>query len=279
MNPTIFKNPDIKISQEFADKFGLDFEILTKLIAANKRVEFVDDVKFCFGIIYISEYNKISKSVNQFEVDIYYDKQHNQSYFFAFNTEYFFDKYFDYFKQLRYNNWGELMYRILGLVFEDETKLIEHILDDTNSIKSEYYTKTAPDVLIRHLTNNQINISSLKLILANQNKAVDIISGYIPLGEKAHLNYQKNSISDELIYAQEFCKTLMDSINTKFEVRSSRDIYTWTKYTFVAIIGTFIFDVLTIFIDHSDSPFFAWVIGVVLTIFLLLFTLQNFKKD
>ena len=274
-----FLNPNEIIENKFAEIVSIPSKFLEKLKDQNRRMEFLDDPNFFFSIIHIPEYNKQDKLIKQIELDVCYEKSKNQGYLFFDNTNNFAIRYQQNINSITYSNYAELLFEIYKLIQEDEIKIIDHILSDTNTIKDEYYARLSADVLIRHLTNNQINISGLKLILSNQIKFLEYSKQYLKHSAYQILMYRQTEIKDELNYANEFSGTLMNSMNTKFEVKTSNDIYFWTKYTFIAIVGTFFFDILSIFISHSNYAWFAWAIGVTACIILIVYTLYNFKKD
>jgi hypothetical protein len=275
----IFNNPDIIVEEEFAQITSIPPIIFQKIKSSNRRIEFIEQDNFSFSIIHIPEYDKQKKMIVQVELDICYEKDQNQGYLFFFDSIYFSSKYNESFKNIKYSNYGELFYQVLRIVQIDEQSIIEHILLDTNTIKEEYYSKISAEILIRHLTNNQINISGLKLILSNQSKSIESAKQYLKPSSFEQLEYFESEIKDELTYANEFSGTLMNSIDTKFEVKTSNDIYIWTKFTFIAILGTFIYDIFDVFISSSHRPNFAWFIATLICVLLVFITLRKFRSE
>ncbi len=232
----IFQNPDEIIQQNFFIKMGLSADVISKIKFPNRRIELLKDKNFIFAVIHIPEYHKNLKALNQIEINIYFDKLTLQAYVFAFDTEYFFDKYSSQINQITYSNFGELIDKFLSIILQDETKLIEHILEDTQQIKSEYFAKADPSMLIRHLTNNEINISALQLIISNQNKLFELVQPYISKIEQSSIAYSRHNISDELEFAKEFCHTMMNSINTKYNVKEADTMYKLESLMFIIFV-------------------------------------------
>lgn len=279
MKPIIFVNPNDLIQESLAEKLAIPEVYLTKLKAENRRMEFLDHSGFLFFIILIPEYNKKLKVIVQVELDILYDKTTNQAYLFFLNSDNFANRYNQILSSIKYDNYSDLIYEVLQIIQDDEIKIIDHIQNDTSIIKDEYYSKIGAEILIRHLTNNQINISGIKLILSNQIKFIDYSKQFLSENQYRNLTYKQFEIKDELNYASEFSETLMKSINTKFEVKTSMDIYTWTKYTFIAILGTFIYDIFSVFIGHTPYVWISWVVATFLCAVIGYITLSKFKRD
>ncbi|MEI6887261.1 MAG: hypothetical protein WCK31_03440, partial [bacterium] len=148
----------------------------------------------------------------------------------------------------------------------------------TKEIKQEYFKNSDTYVLIRHLTNNLINISSIELISSNQNKLINLLEEYVSKNQKSILNYKKNYLGEELKYASSFCNTLLESIGTKFQVKSSNDLSRYTKYSFVVFVATFIVGLITLLItDNTVGSIFF--IGALLISFLALIVILLALRD
>lgn len=199
---------------------------------------------------------------------------------FANNSSYFFEKYRSEINDLSFKSFGGFFEKFLSLVFEDVSRIVNHILNDTNEIRKEYLSKSDNYKMIRHLTNAEINISSLKLIFANQNKLIELVNDYMSKTQQSSLNYKKTYLEEELNYAKEFCETLMNSINTKFQVRTSDDLYRFNKYSFMTFISTLLLTLLIIFRDdqnHSSNYLFSGVVIVLVSIIFVLLFFRNKK--
>lgn len=243
-----------------------------KIAEENNRVEFLEkDGNYVFAIFFIPEHRKELRSIETVEINILYDIKDKGIHFFANNTEYFFDKYSEEISQIEVKSFGYFLEKFLSLIFVDTTRIIEHILSDTEEIKKEFLRNSDTYKIIRHLTNNQINISSLKLMVSNQNKLIELINDFMTKNQQNSLNYRKNYLIDELNYATEFSDTLMTSINTKFQVQSSDDLYRFTKLSFITFVATLFLTALLVYMEstsnHGTNIFYFSLVGMLLIAF------------
>lgn len=250
--------------------------IKTKITTTNSRVELIEEENSLFMIFYIPEYNKEKRRIESVEINILFDDQEKTVNIFANNSTYFFEKYSSEIAEISFKTFGGFFEKFLTLIFEDESRIVTHILADTNEIRREYLDKFDNYKVIRHLTNDEINISSLKLIFANQNKLIELVNDYMSKTQQSSLNYKKTYLEEELNYAKEFCSTLMNSINTKFQVKTSEDLYRFNKYAIVTFFGTLFLTLLIIYrddINHKSNYFIAglWLVLVALIIVLIFF--------
>lgn len=259
-------NPEDSDVSNFASKVNVNKHILSRLSSPNTRIEFIEDEKYLFLILYIPEYNKEQKVIESVEVNIVFDLSEKIVYLFAYNSEYFFSKYTELFSKLTFRTFGSFLEKFLSIILLDEERIIEHILDDTNSIRKEYYKGANNYTIIRHLTNNQINISSLNLVVSNQIKLIELVNEYITLHQQDALNYKKNYIAAELKYASEFCDALKTSINTKFHVKSTNLLNRFTKYSFITFVSTVLLTLLIIYKEDvkESTAYFGISVGIVL---------------
>lgn len=254
--------------------------IKEKITVTNSRVEFQETENNLFMIFYIPEYNKATRSIDTVELNIIFNLDDKNAVLFANNSSYFFEKYRSEINDLSFKSFGGFFEKFLSLVFEDVSRIVNHILNDTNEIRKEYLSKSDNYKMIRHLTNAEINISSLKLIFANQNKLIELVNDYMSKTQQSSLNYKKTYLEEELNYAKEFCETLMNSINTKFQVRTSDDLYRFNKYSFMTFISTLLLTLLIIFRDdqnHSSNYIFSGVVIVLVSIIFVLLFFRNKK--
>ncbi|MEI6462603.1 MAG: hypothetical protein WCO33_02960 [bacterium] len=270
----VIKNPDKKLLETVVIDMKLEASIAEKIYAVNNRVEFKESADQLFLIFHLPEYNSKSKSIESVEVNLLYNLKDNNAVVFASNTEYFFDKYKQQLEAIEFKSLGKFFEEFMSIVIEDEAKMVEHILMDTNDIKQEYFKNSDTYVLIRHLTNNLINISSIELISSNQNKLINLLEEYVSKNQKSILNYKKNYLGEELKYAASFCNTLLESIGTKFQVKSSNDLSRYTKYSFVVFVATLIVALLTLLIgDRTEGSIFfigAVIASILSTIVIVL---------
>jgi len=254
--------------------------IREKITFNNSRIEFKESEGHLFMIFYIPEYNKHTKSIDTVEINIVFNTGTKDIDLFANNSNYFFEKYYTEVESINFKTFGGFFEKFLSLVFEDVSRIVSHILGDTNAIRKEYLDKSDNYKVIRHLTNAQINISSLKLIFANQNKLIELVNDYMNKTQQSSLNYKKNYLEEELNYAKEFCETLMNSINTKFQVRTSDDLYRFNKYAFMTFIGTLFLTLLILFRDdqaHKTSYFLTGLALVIIAILIVTIFFRNKK--
>lgn len=250
MSISILQNPS-KAELESITPLLKEREILSKIQESNIRIEYQAKESYVFIILYLPEYNIKTRSIENTEVDIYFNKENNNVHIFAYKTLYFFEKYKLEILALPHNSFGVFIKKFLDIVLEDESKIIEHILEDTESVKKEYNNGEDTYSIIRHLTRNEINISSLKLISANQNKLISLLSKNISKDSMEIIDYKRAYVSEELEYEHEFCKTLMDSINTKFQVKNTEALYVFTKYSFIVFLATLAVAFFTLV--HTDD--------------------------
>lgn len=274
-----FKNANNEIIDRFSELLRLDQRVRLLLKDNQSRVDMIQTADYICLVLFLGEYNKFHKRVEQVELDILFDRYHRQAYLFSFHSDYFLEKYANDLESIYYNNFGNLMSQLMDLFVKDEEKMIQHILQDTQVIRNEYLSKDDPAKLIRHLTNNQINISSMQLILANQNKAWDIISKFLNNVDRETISYKKDAVFNELKFASEFCAALMNSLNTRFELKTSKDIYNWTRYTTIAILGAFVFQVID-FVSHDNSNLkLLSIIGIGACIIILIWTIIQYRRN
>jgi len=276
----IYLNLDAQALRRILKDESISKEIHNKIDSENNRVEFVEEENYLFVIFYFPEYDKKTRTINTVEVNILFNAKEKFVRLFAYNTEYFFEKYKSPLEEISFKTFGGFIEKFLSVVLEDESRIIEHILLDTDEVKKEYLHNADNYHLIRHLTNIQINISSLKLMVANQNKLIDLINDYTNKTQQSSLHYRKNYIMEELNYVKEFSETLMSSINTKFQVRSSDDLYRFTKYSFITFVSTLIVDLVLLFKQDWNSGylFFLGTLGSVFLVTLLVLIFFRNKK-
>lgn len=246
MSIVVITNPTPQEIDTINDIIPGDEVIIQKIKRNNTKVEFIEKQNFIFAILYLPEYHSEKKSIKSVEVNIYFNKTTKKIYIFAYNTLYFFERYHENILGIEYKTFGTFIKKFLDVILEDESKIVEHIVEDTETVKEEYYRLVNTYEIIRHLTQNEINISSLKLISASQNKFLDLLEKHISGNGFEAIEYKRSYVSEELEYMHEFCKALMDSINTKFQVRSSEELYIFTRNSFIIFILTLIVAFLTL---------------------------------
>lgn len=261
-------------------KIDVPDSIKSRITAENSRVEFKAEEEHLFMIFYIPEYNKTTKAIDTVEINIVFPAKEGSVDVFANNSTYFFEKYSQEIAHMNFKTFGGFFEKFLSLVFEDVSRIVSHILGDTDEIRKEYLYKSDNYKVIRHLTNAEINISSLKLIFANQNKLIELVDDYMNKTQQSSLNYKKTYLEEELNYAKEFCETLMNSINTKFQVRTSDDLYRFNKYAFMTFISTLFLTLLIIYRDDitHKSSFFITGVGLVIISMLIVIIFFRNKK-
>lgn len=271
-------NPENKELTEFASNIKISTAILQRLTSPNTRIEFIEENNYLFVILYIPEYNKEKKIIEPIEVNILFDSTDKIVYLFAYNSEYFFLKYSELLAKTAFKSLGSFLEKFLSIILLDEERIIEHILEDTNHIRREYYKGANNYTIIRHLTNNQINISSLNLVVSNQIKLIELVNEYITAHQQDALNYKKNYITAELKYASEFCDALKTSINTKFHVKSTFLLNRFTKYSFITFVASVILTLIIIYkedVKEATDFFPIALFFVVLTTLLVLIAFRN----
>jgi hypothetical protein len=268
---TILKNPT-QSELDVLLPYLQEEKILEKIKKNNIRIEFINKQDYALIILYLPEYNADTKSITSTEVDIYYEKKDNNAFIFAYNTLYFFDKYGEDINSIKFTSFGVFIRKFLDILLEDEAQIVDHILEDTEKVKNEYNLNLDSYEIIRHLTRNEINISSLKLISANQNKLIALLEKHLSDSAIQAIDYKRSYVAEELDYEHEFCKTLMDSINTKFQVKSSEELYRFTKYSFMVFVATLAVAFLTLI--HADDTTgktytFLGLISILLSVILV----------
>ncbi len=253
----------------------LDADILRKIKGSNIRIELHKNEKYIYLIFFIPEYIRELHTIRSIEVNVFFDKVRRKATIFGFHTSHFFKKYQTQLESITHSSFGSFIDQWLQIVLEDEARIIEHLLQDTKSVREEYINGTDSTVLIRHLTSNLINITTLRLVINNQQKLLDHVESYIRDFEDSIVNYKRAYISEELEYAKEFCETLMHSINTKYQVRQADALYGYTKYTYIFFLAGAAFQIAYAFTDDpSPIKITFWIASL----FTLLGTLLMFRK-
>ena len=278
MNINQHLNLDHETLLDHLSALNVPDKIKSKITVENSRVEFIETDEHLFMIFYIPEYNKASKAIDTVEINIVFNNQEKTVDLFASNSTYFFEKYSSEIEAINFKTFGGFFEKFLTLVFEDVSRIVSHILGDTNEIRKEYLTKSDNYKVIRHLTNSEINISSLRLIFANQNKLIELVNDYMSKTQQSSLIYKKNYLEEELNYAKEFCETLMNSINTKFQVRTSDDLYRFNKYAFMTFISTVLLTLLIIYRDDLTHSTGYFTVSLALVILAVLFVFIFFRN-
>ncbi len=272
----IVTNPKKEDFAAFEKKYPkLDQAILQKIKGSNIRIELHKHEKYIYLIFFIPEYVSELHAIKSIEVNVFFDKAKHKATIFGFNTSHFFKKYRGELEAITHFSFGSFIDQWLQIVLEDEARIIEHLLQDTKSVREEYKNDTDSNLLIRHLTSNLINITTLRLIINNQQKLLEHVETYIRDYEDSIVNYKRTYISEELEYAKEFCETLMHSINTKYQVRQADSLYAYTKYTYVFFLAGATFQIAYAFIDDPSPIKITFWIASMIT---LLGTLLMFRK-
>jgi Mg2+ and Co2+ transporter CorA len=250
----VITNPTRRDIAQFLRKYPrLDTSIVKKIQENNVRVELKKHEKYVFLIFYIPEYITQNRAIASVELNIFFDRQDNSATIFAFNTNHFFARYKRHIQKIQVTSFSKFIEDILTIILDDEAKIIDHILQDTKEVKEEFYSSNDPVSLIRHLTNNLTNITTLTLVFDNQDRLLDKAEEYIRHYEDSMISYQRNYINEELEFAKDFCSTLMNSINTKYQVRMTDILYVYTRYTFILFLAGAVFQMAFAF--HDDpSP-------------------------
>lgn len=242
---------------------NVDPLVMQKIEGDNIRVEIHRHESYVFLAFHIPEYAGKTKSIESVEINIFYDRKDNNAYLFAFHTSHVVRKYEKQIRAIKFTSFSKFLESILTILLEDEARIIEHILQDTRAVKEEYKSSSNSSLLIRHLTNNLNNISTLKLIYDNQDQLLDKTEEYIRNYEDSTISYQRNYISEELEFAKEYCQTLMHSINTKYQVRMTDIMYTYTRFTFVIFLTGAVFEIVYGFVnDPSPTKITFWFAGL-----------------
>ncbi len=259
---------------QFAKRYPeLDTSIIEKLQSDNIRLEIRRHDTYVFIIFHIPEYSTKTKSIESVEINIFYDRRSNDVDIFAFHTTHVIRKYEKQILGITHTSFSKFLEHILDILLEDEARIIEHILQDTQAVKEEYQASRDAVTLIRHLTNNLNNISALKLIYDNQDQLLDQAEEYIRNYEDSAISYKRSYISEELAFARDFCTNLMTSINTKYQVRMTDILYAYTRYTFIIFLAGAVFEVCFGFV-HDPSPikitfWFACLVTLAGSLFML----------
>ena len=250
----VITNPKKSDIDLFLRKYPkLDTSIVKKIQENNVRVELRKHEKYVFLIFYIPEYITQTRGIASVELNIFYDRQENSATIFAFNTNHFFSRYKRHIEKIKVTSFSKFIEDILTIILDDEAKIIDHILQDTKEVKEEFQSAKEPVSLIRHLTNNLTNITTLTLIFDNQDRLLDKAEEYIRHYEDSVISYQRNYINEELEFSKDYCLTLMNSINTKYQVRMTDILYVYTRYTFILFLAGAVFQIAYSF--HDDpSP-------------------------
>ena len=260
----LFINPTkLEIGQFRKLYKDIDPQVMQKIEGDNIRVEINRHESYVFLAFHIPEYILQSKSIESVEINIFYDRKLNDAFVFAFHTSHVIRKYEKQIRAIQFTSFSKFLEQILTILLEDEARIIEHILQDTRSLKEEYKSSKDSSLLIRHLTNNLTNISALKLVYDNQDQLLNKTEEYIRNYEDSTISYQRNYISQELEFAKDFCQTLMHSINTKYQVRMTDIMYTYTRFTFVLFLTGAVFEIVYGFInDPSPAKLTFWFCGL-----------------
>ncbi len=274
---TIFTNPKKRDIDLFIRRNkNIQAEIRKLIEQNNVRVEIKRHDQYTLLVFYIPEYLNATRKITSVEINAYYDRSKNEATLFAFNTNHFFTKYEEQLRQVTTKSFSAFLEAVLTIILEDEARIIEHILVDTRELKEEYASLKDSTILIRHLTNNLTNITTLKLLLDNQNQLLDKVEEHIRNYEDSIINLQRDYISQELHYAKEYCETLMTSINTKYQVRMTDILYEYTRYTFIIFLTGVVFQVIYAYRDDPSPLKFTFWIAMLTTALGALLMLRRF---
>ncbi len=248
----VITNPKKSSIESFIKKHPNLKEETSKMIRENNvRVRLTLNNDHVLLVFYIPEYIVESRKISSVEINAFYDRRKNEATVFAFHTNHFFDKYQKQIEKIQVKTFSKFIEDLLSIILEDEARILEHILQDTQEVKEEYTSARDTTILIRHLTNNLTNITTLKLLFDNMNQLLDKAEEYIRNYEDSIINYQRNYISEELTFAKEYCQTLMKSINTQYQVKMTDILYRYTRFTFTIFMTGAAFQV---FYAFSDDP-------------------------
>jgi hypothetical protein len=265
MSLQVVTNPSSKAIQSFYRKHPqVRLDVSHYIERDNVHIVFHRHSTWVFLVFHVPEYIAHRKSIESVELNIFYDRETNKSTIFAFDTEHFFTRYSREFEQMQFQTFGSFLEKLLDTVLTDESRIIEHILLDVRRIKKEYSNGTDATVVIRHLTNSLINISSLKMIVDNQDKLIEKAEKYVRDHGEVPISDRRTHIREELTYAKEFCQTLMDSIDTKYQVKQAEILYAYTKYTFIFFLAGASFQVVYGFVqDSSPIKLTFWIASLI----------------
>jgi len=261
----VVTNPKNKEIDSFIKKYpNLKSDMANMIKEDNVRVRLTLNNDHVLLVFYIPEYIVSKRKISSVEVNAFYDRKSSSAVVFAFNSDHFFDKYKKQIESIEVKTFSKFIEDLLSVILEDEAKILEHILKDTQEVKEEYTSSRDSTLLIRHLTNNLTNITTLKLLFGNMNQLLDKAEEYIRNYEDSIINYQRNYITEELQFAKEYCETLMNSINTKYQVKMTDNLYAYTRYTFAIFLLGAIVEIVSTF--HGDqSPIKITFLLVILT--------------
>lgn len=271
-------NPDDNSLNSLIAELKTSPQISEMIQNSHYRIEFVEEEQHLFIIFYIPEYNSKKRMIETVEVDVLFNLQEKSATVFAYNTEYFFEKYADKINSIKVKGFGSFIEKFLSVILEDESRIIEHILSDTEEIKKEYAEKSNHYALIRHLTNNQINISSLKLIATNQNKVLELINDYLTKNQHESLTYKRNYILEELNYAAEFCEALMTSVDTKFNIQTSEVLFKFARYSFAIAAAEMVILLITFYQGDMQSGLNFFSMGILASLIVTIIVFFTFRK-
>lgn len=273
----LFVNPSKKDLSGFHKHYpSLDPAIMQKIEKDNIRFGIDRNDQHILMVFHIPEYIVRSRSIESVEINLFYDRKLNNAFLFAFHTAHVIRKYEEQILAITYNTFGQFLEKILNILLDDEAKIIEHILQDTREVKEEYRSSKDSALLIRHLTNNLNNISALKLIYDNQDQLLTEAEEHIRNYEDSNINYQRNYIGEELTFAKDFCGTLMNSINTKYQVRMTDILYIYTRYTFILFLAGAVFEVAYAFHDDPSPIKITFWLACLITLAGSLIMLKRF---
>jgi hypothetical protein len=274
----IYQNPNTDTIYEIATKYSFSQKIVDTILSNNKRVELQECDDFFLLISYIPEYVKESKAIRDVEIDICFDKRTQDIVIFAFGTKYFFSKYSKELSNIKYSTFDNFLIQVFEVITLDQSKIIEHILKDTEEIKNEYYAQSEAPKILRHLTNNQINISALKLILSNQEKFLDLLVNRISKGQQKQILFEKFNLMDGITYAEEFSRTLMESINTKYNVKESENMYRLESVMFLIFTAELAMKFTELIVD-GGKHLIPFVVGVLMILATYIYVAKYRHND
>ncbi|MFO0704014.1 MAG: hypothetical protein U0525_04800 [Patescibacteria group bacterium] len=273
----VISNPKNKDIEKFIKNHSNLQEDMMQMIRDNNvRVRLSLNNEHVLLVFYIPEYIVAKRKISSVEINAFYDRKKNEATVFAFNTNHFFDKYKKQIESIEFKTFGKFLEGLLSIILEDEAKILEHILQDTQEVKDEYATSRDSTIVIRHLTNNLTNITTLKLLFDNLNQLLDKAEEYIRNYEDSIINYQRNYITEELQFAKEYCETLMTSLNTKYQVKMTDILYSYTRYTFIIFFSGAVFQIVDAFHKDTSPIKTTFMIALLTTILGSLLMLKKF---
>jgi hypothetical protein len=102
------------------------------------------------------------------------------------------------------------------------------------------------------------------MIVDNQDKLIEKAEKYVRDHGEVPISDRRTHIREELTYAKEFCQTLMDSIDTKYQVKQAEILYAYTKYTFIFFLAGASFQVVYGFVqDSSPIKLTFWIASLI----------------